>query len=253
MTAIAQEFIDFANRLAEAAGEAIVPHFRSPLTIDIKDDKSPVTQADKAAEAAMRALIAETYPEHGIYGEEDGQSNLDAEWVWTLDPIDGTRSFIAGKAQFTTLIGLCHNGEPVLGIIDQCITQERWVGVKGLPTTLNGVPAKTRACTELKDALIATTSPEYFEMKKFHVFLELRTKCRDAIYGGDGYNYALMASGTIDLIVESGLKPYDFIPLVAVVEGAGGAASDWEKNSLNIHSNGDVYFCANSDLLANLK
>lgn len=253
MALIPTDYIDFAHQLADAAADAIRPYYRQALSVDIKDDKSPVTQADLAAEKAMREMIGATYPEHGIYGEEEGTSNLDAQWVWTLDPIDGTRSFIAGKPQFTTLISLCHNGEPVLGIIDQCILQERWLGIQGQQTTFNGEPCHTRDCETLGDALIATTSAEYFHMTKFHTYLDLRTQCRDAIYGGDGYNYALMASGYIDLIVESGLKPYDFCALVPIVQGAGGAACDWQKNKLNIHSAGDVYFTGKSILLEQIK
>jgi inositol-phosphate phosphatase/L-galactose 1-phosphate phosphatase/histidinol-phosphatase len=232
--------IALAHALADAAGAAIRPFFRAPFEIDTKSDASPVTEADKAAELAMRDLIEQRFPGDGIIGEEYGSIRPEAGRQWVLDPIDGTRSFIAGRPIFGTLIALLQDGWPVLGIIDQPISGERWVGAMGQPTLLNGKPVTTRRCRDLDQAILATTGPQYFPGHTAEHFSMLGGQCRDTLWGGDCYNYALLASGHVDIVVEAGLKLYDLAALVPVVEGAGGMMCDWSGEPLSDASDGQV-------------
>jgi CoA:oxalate CoA-transferase len=230
--------LHFARRQADVAGVIIKQHYRQPYNVNIKADNSPVTVADRAVEAALREAIEKDFPDHGIIGEEFGAVREDADYVWVLDPIDGTRSFMAGKPSFGTLIALLHKGVPVLGLIDQCIVQDRWVGAQGHATTHNGAPAKTRACTVLAQASIATTGPNYFSPVERQAYERVRGTCATSLWGGDCYNYALLASGHIDVVIESGLKLYDYAALVPVVAGAGGLICDWQGLPLSQHSSG---------------
>jgi inositol-phosphate phosphatase / L-galactose 1-phosphate phosphatase / histidinol-phosphatase len=234
--------VQLANRLADAAGAAIRPFFRNAFTLDDKADASPVTEADRAAEAAMRRIIDAEYPRDGIIGEEYGEKPGTTGRVWVLDPIDGTTSFIAGRPIFGTLVSLMVEGWPVLGVIDQPIARERWVGVTGKPTKFNGAPARTRRCAALDQALLATTSPHLFGDDQAVSFLVLASKVarRRLIYGGDCYNYGILASGYVDLVVEAGLKIHDFAALIPIVEGAGGMMCDWAGDPLNADSAGNV-------------
>jgi len=237
---VTENDIALAGRLADAAGAAIRPFFRARYDIETKSDRSPVTEADRAAEAAIRTILAVERPADGIIGEEYGIERGDAERVWVLDPIDGTRAFIGGRPIFGTLIALLVAGVPVLGIIDQPISGERWVGARGRPTLFQGKPAITRTCPIIPSALFATTAPWLFDEVGGHWFETLRAHCRDTLLGGDCYNYGLVASGHIDLVVEQGLKLYDFAALVPVVEGAGGRMCDWSGRPLNGASDGRV-------------
>ncbi|THD35907.1 MAG: histidinol-phosphatase [Sphingomonas sp.] len=232
--------IALAEALADAAGAAIRPYFRSGFDVETKDDQSPVTIADRAAEQAMRALLAAEAPRDGIAGEEFGTSEGSTGRQWVLDPIDGTRAFIAGRPLFGTLIALVIDGWPAIGVIDQPILKERWVGAVGRPTLFNGTPAATRACRDLKDALLATTSPACFGDSELHAFEHLDAAVRSTILGGDCYNYGAVASGHLDIVVESQLKLHDFAALVPVVEGAGGRMCDWAGDPLTATSAGDV-------------
>ncbi|MDO8607759.1 MAG: histidinol-phosphatase [Phaeospirillum sp.] len=245
MTVIPAEFVTLAERLADAARPVVARYFRTPVAVDDKADDSPVTIADREVEAAMRAILAAEAPGHGVLGEEHGRTNCGAEWVWVLDPIDGTAAFITGKPSFGTLIALAHRGRPVLGIIDQAFTQERWLGAVGRPTTLNGVPARVRACPDLAHAYAYTTAPELFCPQTRPAWDRVAARVKRPRYGCDCYAYALVASGFVDLVVEAGLKPYDFAALVPVIEGAGGCMTDWSGNPLTIHSEGRV--CATGD------
>ena len=233
--------IALANTLADAAGAAIRPFFRNTFTHEAKADASPVTEADHAAEAAMRRIIEAEYPRDGIIGEEYGEKPGTSGRTWVLDPIDGTISFMAGRPIFGTLIALMQDGFPVLGIIDQCISGERWVGAVGKPTTLNGKPVTTRPCRELSDATLASSGPQYFDDHSATHFMALAAKTnRRTVWGGDCYNYGLLAAGHIDLVVESGLKLHDFAALVPIVEGAGGLMCDWNGEPLHANSDGHV-------------
>jgi histidinol phosphatase-like enzyme (inositol monophosphatase family) len=234
--------IALAHRLADAAGAVIRPFFRSAFSHEAKGDASPVTDADRGAEAAMRRLLDAEAPRDGIIGEEYGSERSEASRQWVLDPIDGTVSFMAGRPIFGTLIALLQDGWPVLGIIDQPISGERWVGAMGRPTLFNGAPARTRACRELAGAVLATTGPQYFSDHDGEHFMALaaQTAHKRMVFGGDCYNYGLLASGHIDLVVEAGLKLHDFAALVPIVEGAGGTMCDWNGDPLHIESSGHV-------------
>lgn len=236
--------ISLAHALADAAGAAIRPYFRARYAQELKGDATPVTQADREAEAAIRALLAERRPEDGVIGEEYGEDRPAAERVWVLDPIDGTRSFIGGRPIFGTLIALMVEGRPVLGVIDQPISGERWVGAEGMPTLLNGQAVHTRSCAALSAALFATTAPWLCGG-----FDALHSAAGDTLLGGDCYNYALLASGHADLVVEEGLKLYDYAALLPVVEGAGGRMTDWSGASLTAGSDGRVIAVGDPQLL----
>jgi histidinol phosphatase-like enzyme (inositol monophosphatase family) len=234
--------IALAHRLADAARAAIVPHFREPIAADRKHDATPVTVADRDAEQAMRRILPAEVPQDGVHGEEFGASEGRSGRQWVLDPIDGTCAFLAGRATFGTLIALLDGGFPVLGVIDQPILGERWLGVAGQRTTLNGTPVATRPCRELADATLATTGPQYFTQVEGDLFMALaqKTDHKRMIMGGDCYNYALLATGFLDVVCESGLKLHDYAALVPVVEGAGGTMCDWNGEPLHAGSDGHV-------------
>ena len=234
------EDIILANRLAEAAGDAIRPFFRARFERETKADASPVTEADRAAEAAMRAILNVERPADGIIGEEYGNDREGAARIWVLDPIDGTRAFVAGRPLFGTLIALIEDRQPVLGVIDQPIARDRWVGAKGQLTMFNGVAARTRRCSKLADAHIGTTSPAAFALSEYERFLKVSAAAGDTLWGGDCHNYGLTASGHLDAVVESGLKLHDFAALIPVIEGAGGKMTDWQGRPLDAHSPGEV-------------
>ncbi len=232
--------IALAIRLAEAAGAAIRPWFRRAFLVETKDDFSPVTGADRAAEAAIREILDQQRPTDGVIGEEYGEDRADAARVWVLDPIDGTRAFVAGRPIFGTLIALMEDGVPVLGIIDQCIIGDRWIGVAGEPTLFNGQRAHARHCGSLAAAHIGTTSPHAFGPGDFAAFERVRGVARDTLYGGDCHNYGLVASGHLDMVIEAGLKVHDWAALVPVVTGAGGVMTDWAGAPLRLGSYGRV-------------
>jgi histidinol phosphatase-like enzyme (inositol monophosphatase family) len=241
-----------AHRLADAAGAAIRPFFRARYELARKDDASPVTEADRASETAMRAILEEARPGDGIFGEEFGRTREGAERVWVLDPIDGTRSFVAGRPIFGTLIALVEGGVPVLGVIDQPILGERWAGVAGQPTLFNDGRIETRACAALGDAILATTGPSYFQPAEWEAYTRCSMAARDRIWGGDCYNYGLLALGHLDAVIEAGLKLYDFAALVPIVEGAGGRMRDWGGRTLHAGSSGHVIAVGDERLLAPL-
>lgn len=232
--------LELATRLADAAAAIIRPLFRTDTGIVAKADQSPVTVADREAELAMRRLIVAERPMDGIVGEEHGVHEGSSGRVWVLDPIDGTRAFIAGRPIFGTLIALIEDGWPLLGVIDQPILRERWLGAVGQPTLFNGRPAHSRRCAALADALLATTSPALFDDGQLHAFEHLDAGVRSTVLGGDCYNYGAVASGWIDIVVEAGLKLHDFAALVPVVEGAGGRMCDWAGDPLHAGSTGEV-------------
>ncbi|UUX48198.1 histidinol phosphate phosphatase [Nisaea acidiphila] len=221
------ELAAFACSLADAARGVIRRYHNFGVSIEAKADESPVTIADRTAEKVMRALIEERYPEHGIAGEEFGTVRGDAEFVWSLDPIDGTKAFITGSPRFGTLIGLVENGSPVLGVIDMPVLDERFVGGADFMTRKNGSPVTVRSCAAMSDAILAATSPSMFDGVE-ETYAALRDVTRYQVFGGDCHNFATLASGHVDLCVEAGLQDYDFLAIVPVIEAAGGIVTDWK-------------------------
>ena len=233
MTAI--DFAAFVDQLAAVSGETIRPFFRTALGVENKSRSGgfdPVTAADRAAEAAMRALIKRTFPEHGILGEEFDAERPDAEYVWVLDPIDGTKSFICGMPAWGTLIALTRRGEPIYGMMHQPFTREYFTG-DGSAASYRG-PAgdralRTRGCAELKEAVLLTTSPLLMREPDRQCFGRVEGAVRLSRYGGDCYAYCMLAAGQVDLVIETELKPYDVLPLIPIIEGAGGVITSWEN------------------------
>jgi histidinol phosphatase-like enzyme (inositol monophosphatase family) len=240
--------LPFLNRLADVASDSIMPHFRAHPVVDNKDAAGfdPVTAADRTAEAAMRRLIDETYPDHGIIGEEFGNEREDAEYVWVLDPIDGTRAFITGLPVWGTLIGLTFRGAPVLGMMAQPFTGERyagdgeaaWCSRSGTTGTLN-----TRSCRSLAGATLFTTAPALFKGAVRRAYDRVENAVQLARYGCDCYAYCMVAAGHADIVIEPDLKPYDIVALIPIVTGAGGRVTNWRGDSAatggNIVATGD--------------
>jgi len=231
-----RELVAFAHLLADASGAAILPHFRAPIGVSNKAGKDgfdPVTAADEAAERVISDAIAQRWPEHGVVGEEHGIRNPDARLQWVVDPIDGTRAFIMGWPMWGTLIGLLDAGTPILGMMDQPFTRERfWSGPDGACMSTLGkgtVPIRTRPCASLSDAILSTTHPDLFAAGEETGRLDrVRSKVRMTRYGGDCYGYCLLAAGFSDLIIEAGLKPYDIVALIPIIEKAGGRVTTWD-------------------------
>ena len=241
-------YLEFAERMADAVRPVSLAYFRTGLSIDHKADDSPVTIADKEAETLLRQMIEAQFPGHGIIGEEHGNKNENAEFVWVLDPIDGTQSFATGKPLFGTLIALLFEGRPLIGVIDMPALAERWVGARGRKTLFQGKPASTRACKNVKDAWLSSTSPQMFVPERFDHFENLRKACRRTVYGGDCHAYGQLSSGWVDVVCEDTLEFYDYAALVPVVEGAGGVITDWQGNALTTASEGHVIASGDPEL-----
>jgi len=238
-----------AERLADAAGAAIRPFFRAAYRSETKGDSTPVTEADRAAETAIRTILEKERSLDGIIGEEYGATREDADRRWVIDPIDGTRSFMTGRPIFGTLIALIQDETPVIGIIDQPILGERWVGARGRPTTFNGAVTRTRGCGLLAHAHLGTTSPYLFDSATRPGFERLAAAAGNLVLGGDCYSYGLVALGQLDLVVEAGLKLHDFAALVPVVEGAGGVVCDWNGNPVGARSDGKLVTAGDKALI----
>src|SRR5581483_1695104 len=231
MTAI--DFAAFVDRLADASGEKILPFFRTALGVENKGvgQFDPVTAADRGAEAAIRDLIKKTFPEHGIIGEEFGNERADAEYVWVIDPLDGTRAFIIGYPIWGTLIGLTRFGEAVFGMMHQPFTRERFTGDRQAAKYRG--PAgerdlRVRSCAGVSDAVMLTTSAHMFSAAERKQFDKIEKKVRLPRFGGDCYAYCMLAAGHVDLVVEAGLKPYDITALIPIITGAGGVVTTWD-------------------------
>jgi inositol-phosphate phosphatase/L-galactose 1-phosphate phosphatase/histidinol-phosphatase len=227
-------YLALAEDLANAASQIIRRHIRTPVSVDDKADASPVTVADRDAEAAMRTMIESAFPNHGIVGEEFGVTRGGASHLWVLDPIDGTKSFVTGRPLFGSLIALCRDGRPIIGVIDCPAVAERWTAASGRPTLHQGHEARTRPCPNLAKAWLYCTSPQMFEAGDFERFDRVRRAVKFPLYGGDCYAYGLVASGFADLVIEAGLSAYDWAALVPVLEGAGGRCTDWRGNALDL-------------------
>lgn len=233
--------IALMHRLADAAREAIAPWFRRIADVERKADLSPVTIADTNAEAAMRAILERDRPGDGIIGEEFAARRSQSGRVWVLDPIDGTRGFIAGRPLYGTLIGLVEDGYPVLGMIDAGAAGDRWLGRLGgeAGTTLNGRPVRTRSCEMLASAHGATTAAQLFSAAGHAAFQRIGNAAGDILFGGDCHNYGLLAAGHLDFVMEEGLKIHDWAALVPIITAAGGIITDWRGRPLSLHTAGD--------------
>ena len=232
------EYVKFAHELADASGKVIRKYFRSKMTVDDKPDDSPVTVADQQTETVMRQMISEKYPEHAILGEEHGYQATGSRWKWVLDPIDGTRSFVAGMPIFGTLIALLDREVPQLGVIDMPILHERWFGFRKrecyfYPSQDDRKPTSCMVSKQKKveQSILYSADPDMFNNFQKPRFDQVSAQAKLVRFGGDCYNYGLLASGFIDLVIEADLKSYDVMALVPVVESAGGIISDWQGSS----------------------
>ena len=244
--------LDAALAAADVAGRAVRPHFRTGLGADIKPDMSPVTAADRAAERAMRALLSDRIPEAGILGEEAGLDRPDARLRWVLDPIDGTRAFLTGRPTFGILVALLADGVPVLGVIDQPVTGERWIAAAGEPTRFTGPlggTAGTRPCPVLGAAELSCTTPAMLDNATRPRHERLQRAVGRTSWGGDCYAYGLLALGQIDVIAERDMRVWDWAALVPVVEGAGGRVTDWTGRPLRADGDGSVLAVGDPALL----
>lgn len=240
-----------AEAALDASGAAIRPYFRAGVASVQKSDESPVTVADKLAEETLRRILGEAFPDFGILGEEFPDHNIGAKYVWVIDPIDGTRAFITGRPSFCTLLGLLEDGVPVLGIIDQPVTGERWIGGRNTAPSFRGPfggRIGPRDVTRLADAELSSTAPEMFDAAGAERFARLQARCRRVYWGGDAYAYGLLALGQVDIVAESGLKAWDWVALAPVIEAAGGVVTDWAGRKLRLGSDGSVLAAANPAL-----
>ena len=241
-------YVTLAQELADAAGEIVRGYFRQSYDIATKPDATPVTEADRAAEQAMRAILEDRQPDHGIFGEEFGTVRADAEYVWYLDPIDGTKAFIAGVPLFGTLIGLARHGRPVFGVIDQAVSGERWSGGAGHPSTLNEAAATSRSGVDLPNAVLFTTSPDAYENGDLDALDRLRDTVGLVRYGADCYAFGLVAAGHADIAIECGVNDYDYCALVPIVESAGGMMTNWEGAPVTLGTDTRVIASGSAEL-----
>lgn len=243
-------FFPFLNEAADLAGKTALAYFRKELSIEAKDDKSPVTQADREIERALRDLIQKRFPNHGIVGEEYGSINEGAEFVWVLDPIDGTRAFMTGKPQFGTIIGLMHEGKPAAGCIDQPFTKERWLGISDTLATHNGTPIRVAAARKLEESRLYAGALLAFLGQNFDNYVKLCRTAKWPQYNGDCYAYGLLAMGCVDVIVEQGLKIYDVAGVAPIVTGAGGFIGNWDLSPIGFDFSGQVVASGSKELAA---
>jgi len=242
------ELMRFARAVADEARLTSLKYFRADPDLAIKADGSPVTVADRETERVVRDLLRRAYPAHAVLGEEHGWTPSDQPYTWIVDPIDGTKSFLAGAPTFGMLLALLYDGMPILGIIDIPALDERWCGVFGRPTTLNGRPVRTRACEAVKDAVLTIVSPDYLKTDEQPAVDALARGARVRRYSSDGYSHALLASGYVDMVIAAAQKPFDYLAVVPVVEGAGGCISDWAGEALGLDSDGRILVAATPEL-----
>lgn len=254
---VAEDFLieleGFALEIAHTAGGIAEAYFRSSFAVDNKDEQGfdPVTSADHAIEKVIREAILSTYPDHGIVAEESGSIATDAEFCWYIDPIDGTRAFLMGSPLWGTLVGLCRAGKPVFGLLSQPILEEVFFGAPGASWLIRPDGRRRLRSSgrqSLPVARLAATHPGMFKEAEFAAFERLAAACLLDRYGGDCYNYAMLAAGFVDLVVESGLKPYDIVPLVPVLEQAGCVVTAWDGGS--VLAGGNVVAAASAPLHA---
>jgi len=236
-----------AEQLADVARRIVREHFRAPIAVESKTDGTPVTIADRDIESHMRRMIRAAFPAHAIRGEEFAAEG-GGEFTWVLDPIDGTKSFVSGYPLFGSLIALQQEERAVLGVVEAPVVGERWVGADGRTTLFNGKRASTRDCRSLGEAILCTTTPESFDAPDWSRFEALSARTAVRRFGGDCYLYGMLASGYCDLVVETKLKPHDFMAAIPVVTGAGGWISDWRGAPLTAASDGRMVLAATEAL-----
>jgi histidinol phosphatase-like enzyme (inositol monophosphatase family) len=245
----AAQFVSQANRFADISRAIIREEIYRPREVEVKSDNTPVTPIDQKVELALRAAIEEAFPEHGIIGEEFDHLNPDSEYVWVLDPIDGTMAFIAGLPTFGTLIALTWRGEPILGVLDSPITQERWIGANGAGTTINGKAIQCRPCKSLDTAFAHTSSPLYFQSPdSIAAYERMRDAVQFLIFGGGCNAYGRIAHGYIDVAFEAAHDIHDYLALAPIITNAGGAISDWQGNPLTLSSGSRFVASGDQDL-----
>jgi inositol-phosphate phosphatase/L-galactose 1-phosphate phosphatase/histidinol-phosphatase len=250
---LTKEMIDFANHLADLSGEVIQKYYRKPNDEVTKEDDSPVTKADRGAEEVMRAAIEKKFPTHGIIGEEYGIKEANSDYTWVLDPIDGTSSFIIGRPIFGTLIALVYKGKSILGIMNQPITNERWIGIEGEGSFFNGQKIQTRKCREIGHAVMCASSSFYFQNGDEEILKKVTSQTKyqkigGIIYGGDCYSYVSLASGFVDIVLDPGLKIYDYAATMPIVQMAGGIVTDWQGNDPKLESGVKLLACGDKEL-----
>ena len=249
MLLVPDAYLRLAHRLADAAGEIVRPRFRKPFASELKDDNSPVTEIDKAIEARLREIIADEEPGHGFIGEEFAPENPDAEFAWVVDPIDGTVAFMCGMPLFGTLIALRHGGDYVLGVIDQPMTHERWIGADGHGAFLDGAPVRTRTCPAMAQAVVTTSGPDDYARADYPRMRPIHQAAKWVLYGTACYDYGLLAMGLQDIVVDAQLGEHDIAAPVAVIRNAGGATCDWEGRPLGAASDGRVLMVGDPALM----
>jgi inositol-phosphate phosphatase/L-galactose 1-phosphate phosphatase/histidinol-phosphatase len=245
-----QEYQAFAEHLADLAKPVVDRYFRTRLEVEDKAsaNNTPVTIADREIERLIRAEIELKYPGHGILGEEHGKMGLDRDYVWIIDPIDGTQAFILGLPTFGTLIGLQHKGAPIVGVIEMPALDDRWTASRNNGCFFNGSVASTSDNTDLSQVQLVSTSIDMFTGGDLDAFERLSRSCKRRRFGGDCFSYGLLASGNCELVVEADLQPYDYMALITVIEEAGGVITDWHGKSLKLASDGRVIAAANPRL-----
>jgi len=250
-------FLEFANQMADQSAIIARKYFRNNSFEEVKSDKSPVTIADKEIEEKLREMILKKFPHHGICGEEYQNVNTESEYQWVIDPIDGTSSFIIGRPTFTTLISLIYKKKPIIGIINQPINNERWIGVDDHSSLsgawFNGKQIKTRQCKDIENAIISTTSDFFFEKNDLEKFYKIARKAKyqkfgGVVYGADSYAYGLLSLGLIDIIIEPKLQIYDYAALIPIIKKSGGIITKWDGNEPCLQSNIEIVATGSKEL-----
>lgn len=247
---VSRTLVGVAQAVADAARPVAVRYFRRKLDIEAKADLSPVTVADRETELAMRSVLTERVPEHGVFGEEHGRTGVDRKHVWVLDPIDGTRAFITGFPLFCSLVALLEDGVPIIGIVDVPAIGERYMGVAGERAWFADRMLRTSGCTELANAHVYVAGHGPSDPALREPFERIAHAGRSQRFCYDAYAYALVAAGHVDVMIETDLEPYDYLSLVPLIEAAGGVITDWSGAPLRLDSKGDVIACATPELHA---
>lgn len=251
-TDVLADELSFINRIADDARLITHRHYRKLNGLELKSDRSPVTLADQEIERLIRDAIEGHYCDDGILGEETGVTGQERHRLWVVDPIDGTGSFATGNPLFGTLIGLCVSGRPVLGLLDACATGERWIAVSGQGASMNGKRCRTSGRRNLSEAKISFSPFREDDDSQRSAYRGVMEKASMARLGGDCYSYGLLALGHLDAVMETGLKPYDFLPLVPIIEEAGGVITDWQGAPLTPASGAEVVAAASTELHAQI-